>query len=121
MQRADGVSSWCDLHSQEWLCYQNRKCLAAGNGRDDGNFGVRWEDGSEATGVAHIFFADENVDVLADLALFVDDAIADAGMKGIEKRQGVGKNSWGLFEANFATPAGKFTQCARNVEGYRHD
>src|SRR5262249_43910930 len=121
VQTPHRVSPCSNPQSQERLCYQYRKCLAAGDGGDDGNFRVGREDGSKSTSVTHVFFADENVDVLADLTLLVDDAIADAGMKGIEKRQGVGKNSCGLFESNFPSPPGKFAQGAWNVEGYGHD
>jgi len=96
-------------------------CLAAGDGGDDGDFGVGREGGGEAACVAHVFFADEDVDVFADLALFVDDAIANAGMKGIEKRQGVGKNSRRLFNSDFAAAAGKFAQRARNMKSDGHD
>ena len=63
----------------------NQNCLTAGDGGDDGDFGVGREGSGETSGVADIFFADENVDVFADLALLVDDAIANAGMKGIQE------------------------------------
>ena len=63
---------------------------AAGDSGDDGDFGIGRKEGCEAAGVTHVFFTDKNVDVFADLALLVDDAIANAGMKGIKKRQGVG-------------------------------
>jgi hypothetical protein len=53
----------------------------AADGGDDGNFESFADGSGEAAGVADIFVSDEDVDVLADLALFVHDAVADAGME----------------------------------------
>ena len=61
------------------------ECLTAGDSGDDGDFGVGREGGGEAAGVAHVFVADEDVDVFADLAFFGDDAIANAGIERIQK------------------------------------
>jgi hypothetical protein len=60
--------------------------LAARDGGDDGDFGVGREGSGEAAGVADVFVADEEVDVFADLALFSEDAVADAGVERVKSR-----------------------------------
>lgn len=51
----------------------------SGNDRDFDSIGKFC---GEATGVAHVFVAYKNVDVLTDLALLIDDAVADSRMTG---------------------------------------
>jgi len=58
--------------------------LAAGDGGDYGDFGGRREGSGEAAGVADVFVADEEVDVFADLALFGEDAVANAGVERVK-------------------------------------
>ena len=65
---------------------------AAADGGDYGDFGVGRKGSGEAAGVADVFVADEEVDVFADLALFGDDAIADAGVERVKSGQGVGES-----------------------------
>ena len=64
---------------------RTRHASSAADGGDDGNFESFAEGSGEAAGVADIFVSDEDVDVLADLALFVDNAVADAGMERPER------------------------------------
>jgi hypothetical protein len=58
---------------------------SAADGGDDGDFQSFADGSGEAAGVTNIFVSDEDVDVLADLALFVDDAVTDAGIKRPER------------------------------------
>jgi hypothetical protein len=60
---------------------RRRHASSAADGGDDGNLESFLDGSGEAAGVADIFVSDEDVDVLADLALFVDDAVAGAGME----------------------------------------
>ena len=62
-----------------------RHASSAADCGNDGNFESFADGSGEAAGVADIFVSDEDVDVLADLALFVDDAVADAGMERPER------------------------------------
>ena len=62
-----------------------RRTSSAADGRNDGNFESFGDGSGEAAGVADIFVSDEDVDVLADNALFVDDAVADSGMERPER------------------------------------
>src|SRR5256885_17162588 len=68
---------------------------AAGDGGDYGDFGVGREGSGEAAGVADVFVADEEGDVFADLALFGEDAVANAGGEGVKGRQSVGERGGG--------------------------
>jgi len=53
---------------------------AAADGGNDRNIRSRGDRGGQPTGIANVFVADENVDVLAHLALLGEDAITQARM-----------------------------------------
>jgi hypothetical protein len=84
------MAQWV-LGSEEWSSAamggwggdrgRRRHASSSADGGDDGNFESFADGSGEAAGVADIFVSDEDVDVLADLALFVDDAVASAGME----------------------------------------
>ena len=93
---------------------------AAGDGGDYGDFGVGWEGSGEAAGVADVFVADEEVDVFADLALFGENAIANARVEGAEGRQGIGECGRRLLNLDYAATCGKFAQGAGDVKRCGH-
>jgi len=65
-------------------------CGSAADGGNDGDDGRGEERSSEAPGVARILVADKHVDVLAQAALFGEDAIADAGIERARVRPMMG-------------------------------
>lgn len=94
--------------------------LAAADSGDDGDGGVGGEPGGEAAGVADGFVADEDVDVLAELAFFVEDAVAQAGMNGEEELQSFEKRGGGGGELHFAALLGKIAEWAGDVDRDAH-
>jgi len=64
-----------------------KELSAAADGGNDRNIRARGDTAGQPTGIANVFVADENVDVLAHLALLVEDAIAQAGMELPKGRQ----------------------------------
>lgn len=59
--------------------------------------------------------------MLADLALFGEDAVANTGMDRIKRRESIGDSGGGNLEFNFAAPVGKLAQRTGNVKRYGHD
>lgn len=57
------------------------KFSSAADGGNNRNIRTCRNASRQPSGVANVFVTDENVDVLAHLALLGDDAIAEAGMK----------------------------------------
>ena len=94
---------------------------AAADGWDDGDFAVGGEERGEAAGIANVFVADEDVDVLADLALLGDDAVANAGVERVKGRQRIGQDFGRLLHLDTAAASGKFTQRAWDVKDHWHD
>ena len=92
----------------------------AADGWDYGDGGVGGEGRGQAAGVADGFVADEDVDVLAELAFFVEDAVAQAGIGGEEELQGFEKRGGRAGELHFAALAGKIAERARDVDGDAH-
>jgi hypothetical protein len=96
---------------------RRRHATSAADGGDDGNF-ISFANGSgEAAGVTDIFAADEDVDVLADLALFVDDAVTDAGMERPERGQGIGDGAASERDLDSRASGGEFAQRSGDVDG----
>jgi hypothetical protein len=92
---------------------------SAADGGDDGNFESFADDSGEAAGVADIFVSDEDVDVLADLALFVDDAVADTGMERPERGERVGDGAASEGDLDSSESGGEFAQGSGDVDGDR--
>ena len=66
------------------------KYSAAADGRNNRNIGACGNAARQPAGISNVFVADENVDVLAHLALLGDDAIAEARIKLPQRRQSFG-------------------------------
>lgn len=90
---------------------------SAADGGDDRDLGGFQQLSGEASGVADVFVADEDVDVLAHLALLVDDAIANAWVNRPESDQGIRDGSVDEGDFDGGTSGGKFAQGSRDVEG----
>ena len=93
---------------------------AAGDGGDDGDFGVGGKGCGEAAGIANAFVADEDVDVFADMALLGDDAIANTGVKRIQGGESVGDEAWRFGQFDFAAAFGELAQGAGDVKDDGH-
>ena len=67
-----------------------------------------------------MFAAYEDVDVLAELALLVGDAVANAGIERPEGGQGVGDGRGRSVDFDRAAATGEFAKRAGDVKGDRH-
>lgn len=94
--------------------------LAAADIGNDGDFSGREQRRGEAASVADGFVADEYVDVLANVAVFRENAIAQAGMFLPESFESIAKHWVRTFDKNFTVPASKRAQRSRNVDGDAH-
>jgi hypothetical protein len=90
---------------------------SAADGGDDGDFQSFVDGGGEAAGVADIFVSEEDVDVLADLALFVDDAVADAGIERPERGERVGDSAASKGNLDSSASGGEFAQGSGDLDG----
>src|SRR5690348_4497509 len=73
----------------------------------------------QASCVADVFVSDEDVDVLAHLALLVDYAVAQAGMKCPEECEGVSDGSDRECDLDRGTAGGEFAQGSGNMNDNR--
>ena len=110
-----GPAKFLASKSGRATCYS-----AAGDGGDDRDFRVGRERSGKAAGVADVFIADEEIDVFADLALFGENAVANAGVEGVKGGQGIGESGGRLLNLDYAATAGKFAQSAWDVKRYGH-
>ncbi len=94
--------------------------LPAADGGDDGDGGVGGEGSGEAAGVADGFVADEDVDMLAELAFFVEDAVAQAGIHGEEQLQSFEKQGGRAGDLHFAALLGIIAERAGDVDSDAH-
>lgn len=94
---------------------------AAGDGGYDADFCVRGNRGGEPVQVANVFFANKNVDVLARLAGFGEDAVAQTGIgeeKGLETFEKARARAH--FDFDFGLLGCEFAKRAGDVEGNEH-
>src|SRR5690242_8851439 len=96
-----------------------RTCSAA-DGRDDRDLGAVLQGRLQAAGIAGVFVADEDVDVLADLSLLGNDAVADRRILFPQRLQGRGESGGGMFEDDPAFASGEGSQGAGYQKSHRH-
>ena len=94
--------------------------LPAADGGDDGDGGGGGEGSCQAAGVADGFVADEDVDVLAELTFFVENAVPQAGISGEEELQSFEKRGGRGGELHFAALLGKIAERAWDVDRDTH-
>src|SRR6266436_6593939 len=95
-------------------------CLPAANSGNDGNLRGGGHGSGESSGVADGFVAHKDVDVLAELAFFIEDAVAQAGICTPQECEGIAKRRGRAGELDFAAPLGKAAQWTRDVHGDAH-
>src|SRR5439155_2276378 len=95
--------------------------LATTDGRDDQNLRSVGDWTRESTCISDIFVPNENIDMLPQLSLLRRDAISNTRVECPQSGQRVGQSCGRVFDLDFAAPASKVAQSARNVKDYRHD
>ena len=95
--------------------------LATTDGRDDRNLRSVGDGTRESTCISDIFVPNENIDMLPQLSLLRRDAISNTRVECPQSGQRVGQSCGRVFDLDFAAPASKVAQSARNVKDYRHD
>ena len=75
---------------------------AAAYGRNYQNLRAGWDGGRQAVGEADSFFADKDIDVLANLALLVQDAVLQGGMEAPQRGEGLAYGAWRTLQKDLA-------------------
>lgn len=94
--------------------------MSTADGRNNPNLRFFHDGRREAADVADVLVAHEDVDVLADLTLFVNKAVLYAGVERPKSGQSVCDSSGGQGDFDGAASGGEFAQSSGDVDGDRH-